>query len=353
MTSSLRLSAPAALSAVLLMGATARPAAAESVNFDNVVASPSGTQFAGNTWAGKGVLFSSVNSTNAVSVGQTITISSAAPRVMVLANNDSVSAPNFAAASGVFNTTGPNDVLMRFASPVDSIRLVTDQSVGETPDLVRLIALAPAGPNTFVVTAINTGLDNAMTSPANVLAVAPPNPVSFALFQVTTEAEGFDNLIYTHPPDCTKVGIGAIVRGCYQHPPVVDWVPTGCEVVDCCPLCPGPLDWFFEVDGDPFDRVLMHFEGLTPEVAQRLTVEGNAVWDAERQVLEIDGPGKLTVRGFALDADPRWTAASPRMTLQTVEAPASREGTARALRVSVTQKVGGDEISHSSLVYGF
>jgi hypothetical protein len=351
---------PAVLAAAVLTMAAGRPAAAESVNFDNVAASSAGTIFAGNTWSSKGVVFRSVKSQNALLVGQTITVSTGTANLMVLGNADSVSAPNFAAASGVFDGSGRNDVLMHFASPVDSVRLVTDQSKGETPDFVRLLTLVPAGSNKFVVTGIDVGLDNAITSPQNVLAVDPPNPVSWALFQVTTEAEGFDNLVYTHPPTCPNHG--PIVGACYQHPPATDWVPVGCEVVDCCPGCPGPLDWQIYVDGDPFRQLVLHFDGLDTDTASKLSVEGG-VWNADRQTLEIDGPGTVTIHGFALGADPRWSASSPRISLQSIEAPAATgapQGAApragaptHAVRLRVSQTVGEREISQSTLVYGF
>jgi hypothetical protein len=355
---------PAVLAAALLALGASRPAAAEAVSFDNVAAAPGGTIFPGNTWlATQGVNFRSVNSTNALFVGQIITVSTGAPRLMVLGNPNAVSRPNFAAASGVFAANGPNDVIMRFTQPVDSVRLVTDRTPGEAPDLVRLVALVPHGPNQFVITAIDTGVDNATTAPANVLAVTPPNPVSFALFQVTTEAEGFDNLRYTHPPDCPHRG--PVVGACYKEPDFKDWVPVGCEVVDCCPGCPGPLDWEIYVDGDPFRRLVLRFEDLSPEVAGKLSVEGNAEWNAEKQLLEINGPGAVTLHGFALGADPRSSSFSPRMTLGRIDAPevvvgaadeAARElppGPTHSLRLRVTQKVGETEISNSTLVYGF
>src|SRR5262249_11220903 len=68
----------------------------------------------------------------------------------------------------------------------------------EGPDIVRLLALAPtANPDQFVVLAIAEGLDNATMPPGNLLSVTLGGvPFSFALFQVTTEAEGFDDLTF-------------------------------------------------------------------------------------------------------------------------------------------------------------
>src|SRR4026208_73099 len=123
--------------------AAASGARADVVTFDNVAAATGGTIFAGDTFSAKGVIFRSVNSPNGVAVGQTITLSNADPRLLVLGNADSVSAPNFAAASGVFANNGPDDLLMSFSSPVTSVHVATDQSPGETADLVRLLALVP------------------------------------------------------------------------------------------------------------------------------------------------------------------------------------------------------------------
>jgi hypothetical protein len=340
----------------LWLSALAAPAAAQLVHFDGVVAAPGGTLFGGGTFAASGVVFRSVNIPNGVFVGQVITLSNVEPRLLVIGNSHAISAPNFAAASGVF-TGGPNDVLMSFSSPVTSVSVVTDDTPAEGADIVRLIALAPAStPGKFVVTAIDSGLDNGVFPFLNFLSLDLQNkPASFVVFQVTTEAEGFDNLRFEHQPDCAR-SEGRIDPACFEVPPYKEWILVGCEIVDCCPGCPGDIfeiDWVMDVDGDRFDNLVLQFADLSREVAAGLRVEGNATWSPERMQLEIKGPGRVALRGFTADkAGLRWSAASPRVTLERIDA-APSTGASRALRVGVQQKVGEADISHSTLVYSY
>ena len=186
-----------------LLAALAWPAAASAtvVDFDSVVAAPGGTLFGGGTFASDGVTFDSGTIPDAVAVGDVITFASPDPFLLVLGNSDAISAPNFAAASDVFVVL--NDVLMSFSTPVTSVSLTTDDAGGEIADVVRLLALTPTGaPFEFMVVGIATGLDNATSSPANLLSVSFGGaPFSYALFQVTTEAEGFDDLTFTPVPE--------------------------------------------------------------------------------------------------------------------------------------------------------
>jgi hypothetical protein len=285
-------------------------------------------------------------------VGQTITLANADAHLMVLGNSDSVSAPNFAAASGVFSG-GPDDLLMTFSSPVTSVQLVTDQSPGESANLVRLLALAPTTtPMKFVVVAMAVGLDSATTSPANVLSLnLTGSPVTHVLFQTLTEAEGIDNVTFEYQPECSRHS--RLDPRCYEVPPHKQWIPVGCEIVDCCPFCPGRiLDWEIYADGDPFDKLVLQFEDLSTEVAAGLTVEGAGRWLADTQRLEVYGAGKVVLRGFPTQGkDLRWSAASPRMTLSSIEA--KEDSGNHAVRVKVHQKVGEVGISDSTLVYEY
>jgi hypothetical protein len=344
--------APLLAAAALAVLATA-PLSAGTVDFDSVAAAPGGTLFPGNTFAADGVVFRSASIPNFVFVGQNITLSGVDGRLMVLGNGSAISNPNFGAASGVF-TQGSNDLLMTFSAPVDSVSVVTDDAV-ETPDTVRLLALRPNGSGGFVITAIKSGADNAVSAPSNVLTLdLTGKATQFVLFQVTTEAEGIDNVRWSNPPDCGRQG-GRIDPGCFEVPPYEQWVPVGCEIVDCCPFCPGifDIDWVINVAGDPFDVLVLRFEDLTREAAAHLQVDGNAVWSPEEQTLEIRGAGQVTLKGLpAVQGGLKWTAASPRMTLDRIDA-APGTGAPRALRVKVSQQVGGGEISDSSLVYTY
>jgi hypothetical protein len=331
------------------------PASAGFVDFDSVAAAPGGTMYPGSQFAASGVQFKSVTIPNNVFVGQTITLGNVVPRLMVLGNGSAISNPNFGAAAGVF-TAVSNDLLMVFSAPADYVKVATDDTP-ETPDIVRLLALRPtANPSQFVVTAIKTGLDHQVIAPLNVLTLdLQGKATTHFLFQVTTEAEGIDNLYWEDKPDCRRQG-ALIDPRCFEPPPMVEWTLVGCEIVDCCPGCPGSaveIDWVINYAGDPFETVVMRFEGLAPEVAARLRVEGDAVWDAEAQTLKVHGAGQVLLKGFpGQGGDLRWSADSPRMTLDSINAPEGT-GASRALRVKVQQQVGGSAISDSTLVFSY
>jgi hypothetical protein len=329
------------------------PTTAAAVDFDNVAGSPPGTPYVGNTFSAQGVVFSSVNSPTVSFVGQKIFLTNGDPHILIVNNDNSISPPNFAAASGAFNG-GPDDILMSFAAPVSSVEVVTD-GAGETADVVRLIGLAPAGPGIFVVVKVATKLDNATSPPGNVLSLAlQGTPVRFVLFQTTTEAEGFDNLSFDYAPDCSGQK-GQLNPDCFELPLLDHWIRVGCEIIDCCPGCPGDMfiDWYINVDGEKFDTVVLQFAELTREAAARLRVAGDAIWHADRQQLELHGSGEIVLSGLPSEKTGwRWSTASPRMTLGQIDAPAGT-GADRVLRVKVQQRVGQQAISDSSLVYGF
>lgn len=182
------------------------------LNFDTVTAGENGSLFPGNTFAAQGVTFTSGSIPNTVdAAGETFTLASIDNQLLVLGNNNNISIPNFAAASGVFGIS--NDLLMSFSIPVTSVQVTTDDASpdGGGAQIVRLLALAAtANPNEFSVLAAAQGLDDATTSPANQLSVALATPFSFALFQVTTEAEGFDNLVFNAVPEPASFGFVAL-----------------------------------------------------------------------------------------------------------------------------------------------
>ena len=79
-------------------------------------------------------------------------------------------------------------------------------------------------------------------------------------------------------------------------------IPVGCEIVDCCPGCPGPvfdLDWRIRFDSDVFESTVVTFDNLDPEIAANLEIEGDAEWIGENQLMI--GRGETLLRGFRGD----------------------------------------------------
>jgi len=58
---------------------------------------------------------------------------------------------------------------------------------------------------------------------------------------------------------------------------VAEPIPVGCEVIDCCPGCPGPwpLDWYIQISEGPIEAIDLEFQNLPDRDAKRINVEGN------------------------------------------------------------------------------
>lgn len=115
-----------------------------------------------------------------------------------------VSSPNFAIPRGA----GTRDLLMIFTTLVTSVSLTTDRAV-EGPDIVRLGALqATATPNEFTVLGYVEAFDNATLTPNSLLSISlNGSSFSYALFQITTEQEGIDNLTFTQVPEPSSLAM--------------------------------------------------------------------------------------------------------------------------------------------------
>ena len=173
--------------AFFALAGAAQPASAVLIDFDNLAAGDQN----GNVLAASGVTFATGTIPNVI-VGP-FTFSNFDPRFSIFSSS-AVSLPNIAVALG----GGLNDVLMSFSTPITSISVNSDSAPGEGADVIRLIAVAPTGnPNEFQVIAVAEAFDNATTSPGNLLSLAGLPAFSFAIFQTTTEQEGFDNLNFT------------------------------------------------------------------------------------------------------------------------------------------------------------
>src|SRR5437867_709447 len=90
-------------------------------------------------------------------------------------------------------------------------------------------------------------------------------------------------------------------RLCFEEIVVIDdprvHIPVGCEVIDCCPGCPGPpIDWHIVVQGDPLRSLDFVFENLTPQIQQNLKLSNNAKW-INSNTLRVNA-GTTVIRGF-------------------------------------------------------
>lgn len=92
-------------------------------------------------------------------------------------------------------------------------------------------------------------------------------------------------------------------------------IPVGCEVIDCCPGCPGsgPISWRVRLEGDLVQAVTLEFQNLPKEMAEQLKLEGTARRLSANQI-EI-GRGEAVIHGFAVDSDARPPVALPRFSV--------------------------------------
>ncbi|HEU5134994.1 MAG TPA: hypothetical protein VFU13_07605 [Steroidobacteraceae bacterium] len=80
-----------------------------------------------------------------------------------------------------------------------------------------------------------------------------------------------------------------------------EWVPVGCEIVDCCPGCPGILDrlsWRIKVEGAPLESATLKFSRLPRDVAAGLKFEGTAQGSAENLLI---GKGEASISGLPVE----------------------------------------------------
>jgi hypothetical protein len=203
---------------VILTAARTAEALPVTINFDDLPAVSDNLQ-SGAAYSSLGVFISTLNSIpNTVdSAGDAFVASFLSDTFWLISNDNSISPPNFAAATN----GGFNEVLIFFATPVTSVDLQTDDALGENPDVVRLLAVERLAGFNFQVLAADSGLDNAVMAPDNSLHVdLGGTPFSYALFQTTTEQEGFDNLQFNQvgevpePASLVLLGSGlvALVR---------------------------------------------------------------------------------------------------------------------------------------------
>jgi hypothetical protein len=199
--------------------------AARFINFDdidtrfafgNVVGLSRVAFVPGDHYASQGVLFSTGKiSTDYFSVGDQLSFSKLHDLFIVARNFNSVSAPNFLAPDPPSPGFTFNDLLLTFTTPVTSVAINSDHAVAEySADPIRLLALEPSQePNGFKVLALDEKYDDATSSPADLLSIdLGGRPFSYALIEVVSELEGFDNLTFTQVPEPSTAAL--LVIGC-------------------------------------------------------------------------------------------------------------------------------------------
>jgi hypothetical protein len=191
---------PSALAMICLLLAASSPAVASPViiNFDDLAADDViGNEvglYPGSQYVTAGVSLRTGRLLGTVEVGGIVTLDDPVDSFEILGGpgEPAISPPNFA----IPLNGSINDLLMMFPSPITSVSVTSDNYPGEWPDVIRLLALRPTGvPNQFQVLAVDEKLDDAIASPENLLTVDRGGlPFSYALFETTTEQEGFDDL---------------------------------------------------------------------------------------------------------------------------------------------------------------
>ena len=77
-----------------------------------------------------------------------------------------------------------------------------------------------------------------------------------------------------------------------------EWVPVGCEVVDCCTDCPGPpqwIDWRILVEKELTRGVEIRLEGLDERAVAGLKFRGNVTRQGNTLIV---GPGESFITGL-------------------------------------------------------
>lgn len=80
-------------------------------------------------------------------------------------------------------------------------------------------------------------------------------------------------------------------------------IPVGCEVIDCCPGCPGPgfLDWKIRIDKAAMKGATLRFEGLNQKILSQLKISGNAKISEKGEILL--GTGEISISGLPAEVD--------------------------------------------------
>jgi PEP-CTERM motif len=198
---------------ILLLATVSGPPMAEAtvIDFETPETSTAPESLPGGTYASSGVSFQTGAISGLVVGGGTIAFAFESATFRMYEGSNAISGDQFIGAD---IGGGTRDLLMQFSTPVTSVSLVSDATVGEGPDIIRLIALRALGGGNYEVLAFASAFDDAPTG--TFMSVSLPSEFSYALFEVTTEQEGFDDLTFTPVPEPTTLvllGAGLVALG--------------------------------------------------------------------------------------------------------------------------------------------
>lgn len=177
-----------------LTGLAPSPATAIVIDFETPVIATPNAELSGEIFAAQGVHFRTVRLTGTVAIGGTITLTDQNTDLRLYRDASAISGEQLAgpALGGT-----ANDLLMSFDQAVASISVISDDTV-ETANPIRLIALATTSTaGRYRVIDFIEAQDDAIVAPANLLSLAPSENFTFALFEVRTQQEAFDDLTFT------------------------------------------------------------------------------------------------------------------------------------------------------------
>lgn len=133
------------------------------------------------------------------------------------------------------------------------------------------------------------------------------------------------------PVSAQRLSIPEVPHFCFEDP-IPGWRPVGCEVIDCCPGCPGLPELVFTFEGDPRDVLTIDLG-----TAAGIKTSGNARVVGTQLLVR---PGTSTVSGF--------TPAGLAKTFGV-----ARYSGGSVLNGTIDYRQGGKTISSSNLRYRF
>lgn len=96
------------------------------------------------------------------------------------------------------------------------------------------------------------------------------------------------------------------------------FIPVGCEVIDCCPGCPGPgfIDWRINVEGNLASNVDIKFSNMPKSAFKNLKIKGNGFVQKDGSIRV--GQGQTIISGLpTVDKQP--VIAIPKFRIQSKE----------------------------------